>query len=88
MVTIDYVSNCITDISKIDLSLTPNTKFSDLCLDSLDFLELIQKIEKDFNTEIKLSTNIKNSYTISDFVHNINEIICLQHDDSKTEDCV
>ena len=48
--------------------ITPETKFSDLGIDSLDIVELIMNIEDEFKVEVEMDTAM---VTVSDLVAKI-----------------
>lgn len=51
---------------KTELTITEDTSFEDLEMDSLDIVELAMKIEDEFNVNIEMSENIK---TVGDLLH-------------------
>lgn len=53
-----------------ELSVTPNTTFEELELDSLDTVELIMNLEEEFSITIEASEDIK---TVGDLINIIEE---------------
>lgn len=51
---------------KTELTITEDTSFEELEMDSLDIVELAMKIEDEFNVNIEMSENIK---TVGDLMH-------------------
>ncbi len=51
---------------KNELTITADTTFEELEMDSLDIVELAMKIEDEFNVNIEMSENIK---TVGDLVN-------------------
>jgi len=51
---------------KNELTITEDTSFEELEMDSLDIVELAMKIEDEFNVNIEMSENIK---TVGDLLH-------------------
>ncbi|MDD4699553.1 MAG: acyl carrier protein [Oscillospiraceae bacterium] len=50
--------------------ITPDTKFSDLGIDSLDIVELIMNIEDEFKVEVEMDQSL---VTVSDLIAKIEE---------------
>ena len=58
--TFEKVAKILGDYRDIDPStITPETTFEDLELDSLDIVELIMTIEEEFGVAIEMSEDIK-----------------------------
>ena len=62
----EKVSQIIADKISCDVStLTPETKFADLGIDSLDVTELVMNIEDEFSVELEVDSSLA---AISDLV--------------------
>ena len=62
----EKISQLIAEKISCDIStLTAETKFSDLGIDSLDVTELVMNIEDEFNVEIEVDSSLS---TIADLV--------------------
>jgi len=60
MTNFEKVLNIVADHRDIDKStVTPDTTFAQLGLDSLDMVELIMAMEEEFNTTIEMDNDIK-----------------------------
>ncbi|NLJ30726.1 MAG: acyl carrier protein [Clostridiales bacterium] len=55
-----------------DSSITPETKFEDLGLDSLDMVDLIMALEDEFGVEIEAEEDLK---TVGDLVTRIDGLL-------------
>ncbi len=74
MINIEYIQNVINEVSSCDTNIVINyeTTIFDLGLDSLEILQLINIIEKDFSIEIKV-TLLTPSTTIKDVINFVNK---------------
>lgn len=74
--------------AKVDPSgLTPETRFEDLDLQSLDIVELVFSLEDKFDIEIPYSPNQQNAagvsfQTIGDVIAAVGQLVAEQHPDS------
>lgn len=67
----EKIAQMIADKVDCDVSeITPDTKFSDLGIDSLDVTELVMNIEDEFQIEIPMDTSMAQ---VSDLVAKIEE---------------
>lgn len=69
--TFEKVASMLADYKGIDASsVTPESTFADLKLDSLDVAELVMNMEDEFGVSIELDGNVK---TVADMVRRIDE---------------
>lgn len=72
MVTIDYIQNFFRQ-SGNDEMIKENTNLSELEIDSITMVELLNTIEEDFNIIIPWS-DIENNISIGEFCRKINNL--------------
>ena len=66
MTTFDKVVKILVDYNDCDASgITPDTKFADLGLDSLDTVELVMNFEEEFGITIEMNEGLQ---TVGDVV--------------------
>lgn len=71
MINLEHIENFINKNTTSILEINNDTTIADLRLDSLELIELVCYIERDFKTEVKLDL-ITPKMTIQEFMELIN----------------
>ncbi|MGB3974781.1 MAG: acyl carrier protein [bacterium] len=71
MINLEYIQDFINKNTTSILEINNDTTIADLGLDSLELIELVYYIERDFKTEVKLDL-ITPKMTIQEFMELIN----------------
>jgi acyl carrier protein len=67
--TVEKIIKILVEYRDFDAAtVTRDTTFSDLGLDSLDIVDLVMKLEEEFGKEIPMSPDIKTIGNLSDFI--------------------
>lgn len=68
MTTIEKIGEILSEYKGEEVSVTADTKFSDLGFDSLDVVDLVMKFEDEFGVEIEMSPDLDTVGKIADLV--------------------
>ncbi|MCL2294867.1 MAG: phosphopantetheine-binding protein [Spirochaetes bacterium] len=67
--TVEKIVKVLVEYRDFDAAtVTRDTTFGDLGLDSLDTVDLVMKLEEEFGMEIPMTTDIKTIGNLADFI--------------------